>query len=180
MEKLISRMDCYVLAGGKSNPSEDFQPDGELTRLEKGYRRYAAIFDRVKLVLKKDQAREKYLNYPYILDDDSNQSAVIGVRAALKQSNSEAVFIGSSDISSFPLELVVDLIRQYQGESFLGYCDSSSSEKSQPLFGIFHQSLTEHLDKAGDTISELSELLDREGKLLPLPDHISIDQLGFG
>ncbi|MCP4686072.1 MAG: hypothetical protein GY867_11605, partial [bacterium] len=75
MDNRFAEMDCFVLAGGRSNPGEDFQPAGDLTRIEKGYRRYAAVFEKVKLVLKKDQATERYLNYPHICDNASDRSA---------------------------------------------------------------------------------------------------------
>jgi len=181
MKNRFAEMDCFVLAGGKSNESEDFQRVGELTRLEKGYRRYAAVFEKVKLVLKKDQATERYLNYPHICDEVSDRDAVIGIKAALEQSDSEAVFIGSSDIVDFPLELAAELVKSYNGELFLGYRDDSGEADSyQPLFGIFSKRLAGHLDSNGFTLKELSQLLSREGRLVPLPEHVPGVQLGLG
>ncbi len=164
----FAEMDCFVLAGGRSNEAQDFLTEGGLPRLEKSYRRYATIFEKVRLVLKPGQARERYLNYPHICDEDSRRGVEVGIMAALRQSRSEALFIGSSDIVDFPLELAVDLVRKYDGELFLGYCDDSSDSR-QPLFGIFSKKLLGRLREAGRAGLELSGLLDREGKLLPLP-----------
>lgn len=181
MKNRFAEMDCFVLAGGKSNQSEDFQPDGDLTRLEKGYRRYAAVFEKVKLVLKKDQATERYLNYPHICDEASDRGAVVGIKAALQHSESEAMFIGSSDIADFPLELAAELVKSYNGELFLGYCDQSDQAgKYQPLFGIFSKRLVGHLEAAGLSLQEFSKTLLREGRLMPLPSHVPAGQLGLG
>jgi len=181
MENRFAEMDCFVLAGGRSNPSEDFEPVGELTRLEKGYRRYAAIFEKVRLVLKKDQATERYLNYPHICDDASDRGAVIGIKAALEQSDSEAVFIGSSDIVDFPLELAAALVKSYDGELFLGYRDDSGqSGRHQPLFGVFSKRLASHMETVGLSLQEFSKMLGREGRLIPLPSEVPAGQLGLG
>jgi molybdopterin-guanine dinucleotide biosynthesis protein A len=181
MNNRFAEMDCFVLAGGKSNQAEDFQPAGELTRLEKGYRRYAAVFEKVKLVLKKDQATERYLNYPHICDDSSDRGAVFGIAAALKQSESDAVFIGSSDIADFPLQLAAELVKNYDGELFLGYGDDSSQPgKHQPLFGVFSKRLVDHLEAVGLSMQELSRMLLREGRLMPLPPGVPADRLGLG
>lgn len=179
MQNRFREMDCFVLAGGKSNQERDFQPDGELTRLERGYRRYAAVFEKVTLVLKKDQARERYLNYPHVCDETTEHGAVHGIEEALRRSGSDAVFIGSSEITDFPLALVVDLVRNYQGESFLGY-QSDQQGAAQPLFGIYSKKLVEMLNEAkGADMTELMHLLARHGKLLPLPDPTMAEQLNL-
>ena len=74
MNNRFRTMPCYLLAGGRRNLATDFEPVGSLSRLERCYRHYARVFERVTLVLKPDQARERYLNYPYICDDDAAQS----------------------------------------------------------------------------------------------------------
>lgn len=172
-------MDCFVLAGGKGNRERDFQPDGDLTRLERGYRRYAAVFERVTLVLKKEQAREHYLNYPYVCDEAAEHGAFHGIEEALRRCDSEAVFIGSTEISDFPLELLVDLVKNYQGEAFLGYQDSRQGA-AQPLFGIYSKSLAAKLSEAGALdMHELMQVLAREGRLLPLSDPTLAEQLNL-
>lgn len=179
MQNRFREMDCFVLAGGKSNQERDFQPDGDLTRLERGYRRYAAVFERVTLVLKKDQARERYLNYPHVCDETPEHGAVHGIEEALRRSGSDAVFIGSSEITDFPLALVVELVRNYQGESFLGY-QSSHQGVAQPLFGIYSKKLVDSLNEAkAQDLNDLMQLLAREGKLLPLPDPTLAEQLNL-
>ena len=55
MCKWFKQMSCYILAGGEENPFEDFQKEGDSTRLEKSFQNYARVFDRVKLVIKEDQ-----------------------------------------------------------------------------------------------------------------------------
>ncbi|MCP4684950.1 MAG: hypothetical protein GY867_05810, partial [bacterium] len=153
----------------------------DLTRIEKGYRRYAAVFEKVKLVLKKDQATERYLNYPHICDNASDRSAVVGIKAALEQSDSEAVFIGSSDIVDFPLELAAELVKSYKGELFLGYRDESGqAARPQPLFGVFSKRLVQRLEAVGLSLQEFSNLLGREGRLMPLPSGVPAGQLGLG
>ena len=102
-----------------------------------------------------------------------------GIEEALRQSGSDAVFIGSTEIRDFPLELVVELVRNYQGESFLGY-QSVHQGVAQPLFGIYSKKLVESLNegKAAD-LTELMQLLARDGKLLPLPDPTLAEQLNL-
>jgi molybdopterin-guanine dinucleotide biosynthesis protein A len=181
MENRFAEMDCFVLAGGKSNATEDFEPIGDLTRLEKGYRQYAAVFEKVRLVLKKEQATERYLNYPHVCDTRSEVSPMVGLQTALEQADSEAVFIGSSEIVDFPLELAVELVKSYDGEMFLGYYDASKPGNRQPLFGIFSKKLISHLSGVGSRSVELSEILEQQGKLIPLPvspDNLA-DQLGL-
>jgi molybdopterin-guanine dinucleotide biosynthesis protein A len=167
MTNRFAQMDCFILAGGPQNQSRDFEPEGELTRLETGYRRYAAIFEKVRLVLKPQQATERYLNYPHVCDDDPTTSAAVGLVTALRNSNSEAAFIGSSEMRDFPLELVVDLVNSYNNELFLGYRFAGDP---RPLFGICHRSLAERIAEASDLSRQrLEQILTECGKLLPLP-----------
>lgn len=174
MPNPFREMNCYVLAGGQRQRSRHFQPEGDLTRLERSYRRYATVFEKVSIVIKKEQAREKYLNFPHVCDKAADYDIAYGVEAALKNADSKAVFIGSCDITDFPLSLAVDLVKQYNGEKFLGYYDAShKAESHQPLFGIYSKSLVpkiEEMIKRGET--DLSGLMAEEGTLLPLPEDI--------
>jgi len=179
MSNRFVEMDCFVLTGGEGNVERDFEPVGELTRLENSYRRYAAVFEKVFLVLKKEQATERYLNYPYVCDNQPQRASVAGVRAALAQAESEAVFIGSSDISNFPLHLAVDLVKAYNGELFLGYRHAARPEQAQPLFGVFSKKLFENLSKTDTQQQDLSELLKKVGRTLPLPPDIPAEKLGL-
>jgi molybdopterin-guanine dinucleotide biosynthesis protein A len=180
MTNPFREMSCFLLAGGKRNRTEDFLPEGELTRLESGYRRYAAVFEKVTLVLKEDQAKERYLNYPHVCDEKPGWSAMYGIEAALRSSESDTVFIGSSEITDFPLELLVMLVRNYRGESFLGFSAPGSDRSCQPLFGIYNKKLVEKLEASIDhDAAELYRLLAAEGRLIPLPDGASPEQLGL-
>ncbi len=180
MTERFKAMSCYILAGGK-NYQDDFVPTGDLTRLEAGYRRYAKIFEMVKLVIKKDQAKEHYLNYPHVLDKSDRKNFSVGVETALKDAKSEAVFIGSSDLLDFPLEWPVNLIKNYQGESFLGYLIPDKNDKSKKhLFGIYSKKAMSEMTidntnsdiiSQSDSISQsdiISQLV-QSGRLLPVP-----------
>lgn len=170
MKNRFAEMDCYLLAGGKDNPTRDLKRDGDMTRLEKGYRQYAKLFEKVTLVLKEHQATVPYVNYPHVCDEEASHGAVVGVKTALQESESDAVFIGSTDIVDFPLELIFDLVSQYDGQPFLGYAGwINQPDHPQPLFGVFNKSLARRLESADQTIDALRDLLVREGTFLPLP-----------
>lgn len=181
MSDPFKEMTCYILAGGKENSQKDFTDVGGLTRLEKGYRRYAAIFEQVRLVLKKDQAREKYLNYPHVCDETPDHSALEGVRTALEDAPTDAVFVGSSEIMDFPLELLVNLVKNYNGESYLGYSDSHNPDGShQPLFAIYNRRLAPKLHAAmTDGSNSLDKIAIGEGRTIPLPEDVSAELLGL-
>lgn len=174
MPNPFREMNCYVLAGGERQRSRHFQPEGELTRLERSYRRYATVFEKVAIVIKKEQAREKYLNFPHVCDTTPEYDIAYGVEAALKNADSGAVFIGSCDITDFPLSLAVELVKKYNGEKFLGYYDAShKAETHQPLFGIYSKELAPEIEamiERGET--DLAALMAKEGTLLPLPKNI--------
>jgi len=166
-------MSCYILAGGEENQFEDFQIEGDSTRLEKSFQNYAKVFDRVKLVIKEDQAKEKYLNYPFVCDQLAGNKAVIGVAAALEDAKTDAVFIGTSDMSNFPLKLLVNLVKSYNGESFLGYVDKENNQK--PLFGIYNKRLSDKLDISGEL--SLDDLIVDDARFLEIPEDIDADYL---
>ena len=174
MCKWYNEMTCYILAGGEKNPQVDFKPAGELTRLEKTYRNYAKVFDRVKLVIKADQAKERYLNYPHVCDQAEEKGSWVGISTALADAKTEAVFIGSSAITDFPPQLMVELVKNYNGEAFVGYADENNN--TQPLFGIYNKKLCDRLNL--DEFENLEDLLDPDDmKLLMLPDEIAFDLL---
>ena len=182
MQNPFREMNCFVLAGGRGRRDRHFEQTGELTRLEKSYRRYAAIFERVTLVLKEDQAKEKYLNYPHVCDESDECSAAHGVETALKNANSEAVFIGSADIDDFPLHLAVELVRNYAGEDCLAYyVEDQRTHRKQPLFGIYSRKLA---PKIAELIRQgkhsLADIMASEGRLLPLPKEIPATAIGLG
>jgi len=174
-------MPCYILAGGRHSRDRDFQDEGGVTRLEKGYRRYAAVFENVTLVLKKDQAREHYLNYPHVCDDQPDFSELSGLHTVLNKTESDVVFVGSSEITDFPLELIVNLVRNYRGEMYLGYrAPNQPDSRPQPLFGIYHRSLAPKIREAmTEGPAALTSLTESSGRTIPLPDGVPADRIGM-
>lgn len=180
MKNAFRGISCFVLATDKTDRKRHFEPAGDITRLEKSYRHYAKLFERVTLVLSREQVNERYLNYPHVTDDRSRQDPAHAVETALKHARTDTVFIGSSDIDEFPLHLVVELVRQYEGEPFLGYQLPDDDGRSQPLFGIYSREFADRI--AGASLKEADELRDfaaREGRLLPLPEGVQPDAIGL-
>lgn len=174
MPQQFKQMSCYLLAGGKSNNSEDFSKQGELTRLENTYRRYAAIFDNVKLVIKADQAHEHYLNYPHVIDNSDRRHFSVGLQTALNDATSDAIFVGSSEVFEFPLELPVHLVKNYNGESYLGFSEQDDSDDKQLMFGIYNRAMLPDLLQAAELPTEKSsELIRSSSRLIPRPDRVS-------
>lgn len=120
MHERFTEMPCFLLAGSATGRSDDFEFDGELTRLERRYRRYATIFEKVILIINPEDAREWYLNYPYVCKQDSDSDFKTGVAAALKAAGASSVFIDCADLESVPLEALVHTVRTYDGEPHLG------------------------------------------------------------
>jgi len=174
------KMDCYILAGGKTNRERDFENVGEDIQLARSFRRYAAIFDRVKLVIKSDQASEHYLNFPHVCDNLARTNTVVGVATALEDADSDAVFIGSSAIADFPPKLLVDLVKRYKGEQFLGYYDGKRSRDSrQMFFGIYDKRLARKLIDGEDTADAIAGLIGDEVTLIPLPEDVDSRLIGI-
>lgn len=170
MKNKFAEMDCFLLAGGQDNEKRDLKRDGDITRLERSYRRYAKVFEKVKLVLKQNQARAPYVNYPHICDDENTHGAAVGVKTALRKAHSDAVFIGTTDLVDFPLELAAELVKRYNGELFLGYqgwLDDDSD--GRPLFGVFSRELVKFLDAGDRSLEALRQVIATEGTLVPLP-----------
>jgi molybdopterin-guanine dinucleotide biosynthesis protein A len=180
MKNAFRGISCFVLATNKAAGKRHFEPAGDITRLEKSYRHYAKLFERVTLVLSPEQVNERYLNYPHVTDDRSREDPAHAVETALKHAPTDTVFIGSSDIDDFPLHLVVDLVRHYDGEPFLGYQLPDDDERAQPLFGIYSREFAARL--AGESLRKADELRDfaaREGRLIPLPEDVQPDVIGL-
>jgi molybdopterin-guanine dinucleotide biosynthesis protein A len=173
-------MSCYLLAGNRER-GDHFASEGDLTRLETSYRRYAKLFERVVLVLKSDQARDWYLNYPHVVDEGDRMHPAVGVATALKNARSEAIFVGSADLVDFPLDLVANLVRRYRGEPFLGYkIQSGETGKRQPWFGIYSRQLAEETEKSGESLeSTLLKVLESQGRFIELPDSAPAESIGL-
>ncbi len=166
MTNRFTQMDCFILAGGAQNPSRDFEPEGELTRLETRFRRFASIFERVRLVLKPSQATERYLNYPHVCDTDETPSPLVGLMTALRNSNSEAVFIGTCEPSEIPLEMIVDLVNRYNNEMYLGY---RYGAEGRSMIGICHRKLADQIETGRTSGRRLGDILSENGTVLPWP-----------
>jgi molybdopterin-guanine dinucleotide biosynthesis protein A len=181
MTDKFARMNCYLIASdGKADT--DGSRDGEsFKRLEKSYQRYASIFENVSLVLNPELAREGYLDFPHVCKKSKDICPVESVALAIKNANSEAVFIGSADISDFPLELAVKLVREYNGESFLGYRGPSDENRpTQPLFGIYSKKMAAELtDLDSEDSDRFMQLLGEVGKLMPISDSSAAAQIGI-
>lgn len=180
MKDTFRGMSCFVLAGGKADRKRHFEPAGDITRLEKSYRHYAKLFERVTLVLGPEQLNERYLNYPHVTDEQTPQDPAHGVETALKHARTNTVFIGSSDIDEFPLHLVVELVKNYNGEPFLGYRTPDDDKQAQPLFGIYSKDFAskiagQSLKKAG----ELKKFAEQEGRFIPLPEDVQPTAIGL-
>ncbi len=174
-------MNCYLVAPEENSDNDNSRGGENFKRLEKSYRRYASIFENVSIVLRSDLAREGYLDFPHICNDLEENCPVESVMEALKNANSEAVFIGSAKISDFPLELAVKLVREYNDEPFLGYSSPTEADQpAQPLFGIYNKKIRAELSvlESNDS-SNFMQLLGEVGKLVPIPDSEAGHQIGI-
>lgn len=178
MDNPFREMTCYLLAGDRER-GDHFATEGDVTRLERSYRRYAKLFERVVLVIKPDQATDWYLNYPHVCDETTDRHPVAGVEAALRSDNSEAVFVGSADIDEFPLDLAVNLVRNYRGEAFLGYRSNDDNSRPQPWFGIYATSLVDHLGNPEQNGSKIPSIIESKGRLLDLPADVPATAIGL-
>ncbi len=181
----IEKMRCYIITNSQP-PDQDKQESGEnnennenksydMDKLESGYKQYARIFEDVKLVLSADQAKESFLNYPHVCNKSDSRNFSDSLKTILEDSDGEYVFIGSSDIDNFSLELPLNLIRQYDGESFLGYTNDTETNKNNFHFGIYNKKLLGKLNEIpdGDTKS-VEELLATESRLVEFPEGLKI------
>ncbi len=160
---------CYLYASGEQDDTDHFQPVDNMTRLEKGYRRYAKVFESVKLLL--DEQRHNhawYHNYPHLALPADECEKIDAVTAALEDAPTDAIFIGASEIDRFPLSMLVELVKEYSGESFLGFEGMGSH---QPWFGIYSKKALSQLKADGNP----RHLAD--SRLLPLPDDVNPDTI---
>ncbi len=170
----IEKMSCYILAGSNTVACGD-EVDYDMEKIERGYRKYARIFEDVKLVLTQKQAKEKFLNYPHVCEQEETPLLANSLKAALKDSKTDYIFVGSADITNFSLELPVNLIKEYGGESFMGYDfeDQDGSNKFQ--FGIYNKKLlSKLLDIKPDDDQSIDSLLLSDGRLLKFPEGMKI------
>lgn len=179
MCKWFKEMDCYVLAGEETRPKHGLSPFDKRAKLELSFRSYAAVFDKVKLVIKKKQAKEEFLNFPHLCNEEENNQTVVSIAKAVKDAKSDAIFIGSTDIYDFPLSLLARLLKTYNGETFLGYTSPTDTNSSQPLFGIYNKKAAKNILNKNDADITLGDFLTGDVKLLPLPDDIDSACIGL-
>ncbi len=139
MCKWYNEMDCYILL--PTEPQNSFNTDKINRRqlLESSFRNYAAVFDKVKIVIPDSQAKDHYLNFPHICNPQQTSSHP-DLSAIFYNATSDAIFIGHADMVDFPISLLTNLVKSYNGELFLGY-DSNKSQKKNIQFGIYNKSL---------------------------------------
>jgi len=163
---------CYLYASNEQDDSDHFESVGSLTRLENGYRKYAKVFESVTLLLDEGHDHAWYHNYPHISlpADDGSEMEVLS--AALEDAPTDAVFIGASEIDRFPLSMLVKLVREYNGESFLGFEGLGSH---QPWFGIYSKDVLRELKAHNNSIDDLAAL--DNSRLLPLPEDVDLAEI---
>jgi len=179
MCKWFKEMDCYLLTGEETRSKHRLTPFDKRAKLELSFRSYAAVFDNVKLVIKKQQAKEEFLNFPHVCEKGEKNQSVVSIAEAVEDAKSEALFIGSTDIYDFPLSLLARLLKSYNGETFLGYASPSDTNSSQPLFGIYNKKFAKNILKKNDEDITIEDFLTGDIKLIPLPDDIDSACIGL-
>ncbi len=167
MCKWYKEMDCYIVI--PSQPASKFTTDKIVERalLEQAFRNYAAVFDKVKIVITKSQAKEHYLNFPHICHSDKSATQV-DLNKLLTDADSDAIFVGHTEMGDFPISLLANLLKSYNGELFMGY-KSNLTQSSKLQFGIYSKAI---VSKSSISLSKLSiDSLDKKSyRLLPLPE----------
>ena len=167
MCKWYKEMECYIVV--PTQPAGKFTTDkiAERALLEQSFRNYAAVFDKVKIVITKSQAKEHYLNFPHICQSDEYVTKV-DLSKLLTDANSDAIFIGHTEMGDFRISLLANLLKSYNGELFMGY-KSDRPHLNKLQFGIYNKAL---VSKCSNLQREIAiDSLDKESyKLLPLPE----------
>ncbi len=166
MCKWYKEMSCFLIV--PKQPESIFKTDKIVQRakLEQSFRNYAAVFENVKLVLTHSQAKEHYLNFPHICCTD-NSDPTSYLSRLINYTVSEAVFIGHTDIGDFPISILANLLKAYNGELFMGY-KSNNQQFNQKQFGIYHKNLISTITDSKEEI-ELDSLDKNRCRLLPFP-----------
>lgn len=169
MCKWYKEMDCFLLTQTTQKQKHTLDKIAQRAMLEQSFRNYAAVFDKVKLVISESQAKEHFLNFPFV-SHSKNSSDEFDLLPLLKNANSEAVFIGHTNLVDFPISILVELIKSYNNEMFLGY--KSPSTSSQKLnFGIYNKSIIPTLEKtASPQIRKVADT--RRFKFLSVPEAV--------
>ncbi len=166
----LRTMPCYLTSEHPTDPVAQ----GDFEAVEESYRSYARLFDRVRLVLTRPQARERLLAYPHVVSEAEPTDRLEQIRSALDHTNAESIFVGDRTLTTFSPELVLELVRNYNGEAYLGYEPVDSHGTPQPWFGIFRRDFVASLLERGVAASHrLTDRLTVQGRRLPLPSVIA-------
>lgn len=179
MCKWFKEMNCYILTGDESEPMSRTSSFDRRMKLEHSFRNYAAVFDKVKLVINKEQEKDEYLNFPHVCNETGKKHSTVDIARALEDADSDAVFIGTTDIYDFPLSLLAKLLKEYNGESFLGYVSDRDGGSPQPLFGIYNKRVSRNLPVDKPSAISFESVLDDDYKLLILPDEVDSSCIGL-
>ena len=166
MCKWYKEMDCYILMPQQSEPKYTTDKIAQRAQLETSFRNYAAVFDKVKIVIDNSQEKEHFLNFPYVCHSQKSDTE-LNLSTLISDATSDAIFIGHGDLVDFPISILADLLKAYNGEMFMGY-KSAKQNPHQVQFGIYHKSLVSKISK-GKTDTSLEAVESEAYKLLPLP-----------
>lgn len=164
MCKWYNEMNCYVIASEQQVGNTSIDKITQKALLEQAFRIYASVFDKVKLVISPSQVKEHYLNFPYIVQDE-NSVQPDNLHSLASDATSDAIFVGNADYYDFPISLLANLLKSYNGELFMGY-QSENLKPIQPHFGIYHKSLFANSQKS----QPIGSLDKKSYRLLPLPE----------
>ena len=167
MCKWYKEMDCYLLTDTTPTQKYNFDKIVQRAQLEQSFRNYAAVFDKVKLVISDSQAKEHFLNFPHIsIAKKSFEEA--DLLNLLRNSKSEAVFIGYTNLVDFPISILSKMLQTYNNEMFMGY-DSKPSKSHSLSFGIYNKSMIPALEKSHKAV----QIQDKKRfKYLSIPESV--------
>ena len=165
MCKWYKEMNCYIIARPDNKTKKSVSAFDQRAKIEHSFRQYAAVFSKVKLVVEPEQEKDIFLSFPRLIDESQSLKNRISLKKAFADADSDAVFIGTTDINDFPISLLSNLIKKYNGEKFLGYKIGDEDKSGQQLFGIYKNSTDNHSVDALD-------FSDEGVTLLTLPDDI--------
>lgn len=165
MCKWYKEMNCYVIARPDNKTKKSVSAFDQRAKIEHSFRQYAAVFSKVKLVVEPEQEKDIFLSFPRLIDESQTAKSRLSLKKAFADADSDAVFIGTTDINDFPISLLSNLVKKYNGEKFLGYKIDDDEKSGQHLFGIYKNSDENHAVDALD-------FDDADVKLLTLPEDI--------
>ena len=164
MCKWFKEMDCYLFLNDNSPGRFKMDKITQRAKLESSFRNYAAVFEKVKIVINESQIKEHYLNFPYIVHTD-NRNVSLNLSTLLEDATSDAIFVGHTNLVDFPISILANLIKSYNGEMFMGYNSPKHNTDLLP-FGIYHKSI---ISQQSEPI-KIDSLKSDSYTLLPIPE----------